>query len=147
MHDTLLLLHILGAAGWIGGGMYLYFIIPRLAKRRTEGASALNEISESADKFFGLVAGLVLLTGIGLVLNSDAYGWSDAFVWVGIGVFLASGAWQPLVGAKTEERLLAAVSGDAGDLEGAIASWRRAGVFDLAIVLVALWAMVTKVGT
>ncbi len=146
MDDALLIIHIFGAAGWIGGGLYVYFIYPRLAAKGGEGAPAVAEINATGDKFFGVVAGLVLLSGIGLVLTSDAYGWSDAFVWVGIGVFVASGVWQGLVASKVDERLVAAVSGDSGDLKSEISAWRRVGFFDVAIVLIALWAMVTKVG-
>jgi hypothetical protein len=146
MGDFLLFLHILGAAGWIGGGLYSYFIVPRLARQGSDASGALQLISGSADKFFGPVAGLVLLSGIGLVLESDVYGWSEPFIWVGIGVFVASAVWQPLVASKVEDRLLGSVSGGGAGVSGAVAAWRRAGLFDIAIVLIALWAMIVRLG-
>jgi len=146
MNDALLFLHILGAAGWIGGGLYAYFIVPRLAKQGQESSGTLAVITGSADKYFGPVAGLVLFSGIGLVLESDAYGWSEPFIWVGIGVFVLSAIWQPLVASKVEERLLRAVAGAGGEVGAAISASRRTGLFDIAIVLVALWAMVVKLG-
>lgn len=146
MSDLLLFFHVLGAAGWIGGGLYSYFIVPRLARKGDESSGTLQEIAGSADKYFGPVAGLVLLTGIGLVFESEAYGWSHAFVWVGIGVFVLSAIWQPLVASKVEKRLLGAVSGAGGDVGPAVSAWRKTGLFDIAIVLVALWAMVVKLG-
>lgn len=146
MRDLLLFLHILGAAGWIGGGLYSFFIIPRLAKQGSESSGTLQAVLGSADKYFGPVAGLVLLSGIGLVLESDAYGWSEPFIWVGIGVFVLSAIWQPLVASKVEDRLLGSVSSAAGNVSGPVAAWQRAGLFDIAIVLVALWAMVVRLG-
>ena len=146
MGDLLLFLHVLGAAGWIGGGLYTFFIVPRLARKGQEASGTLHEIAGSADRFFGPVAGLVLLTGIGLVFESEAYGWSHAFVWVGIGVFVLSAIWQPLVGSKVEERLLGAVSGAGPDVGSAVSTWRKTAMFDVVIVLVALWAMVVKLG-
>ena len=145
MNDILLFLHILGAAGWIGAGLYTYFIFPRIARKGAEGRPAITEMASSADRFFGPAAGLVLLTGIGLVLESDLYGWSDTFVWVGISVFVLSAIWQPLVASKAEDRVMSAVAGE-GAIGPAISAWRRVGLFDVAIVLIALWAMVVKLG-
>lgn len=145
MRDLLVFLHVLGAAGWIGGGLYSYFIVPRLAKQGPESATTVRTISGLADKYFGPVAGLVLLSGIGLVMTSDAYGWSEPFIWVGIGVFVISAIWQPLFASKVEERLIGSLSGG-GDVPGAVAAWQKAGLFDIVIVVIALWAMVVRLG-
>jgi hypothetical protein len=50
------------------------------------------------------------------------------------------------VASKVEERLLRAVAGAGGEVGAAISASRRTGLFDIAIVLVALWAMVVKLG-
>lgn len=82
----MLLFHVLGAAAWIGGGLFAMFAFTRLVNSGDEGAgSALERIAAGADRYFGPAAVVTLLTGIGLVLVSDAFGWGDAFVLIGIG--------------------------------------------------------------
>ncbi len=143
MRNVLLILHILGAAAWIGGGLYGWFSYSRLAK--AGAGSGLRAVAGAADRYFGPAAVLTLLSGIALVWTQDAWGWSDTFVLVGIGVFVFSAAWQPLVASKVEERFLDAVDGQ-GDLVSASRSVNLTMAVDLAVLLVALWAMVVKLG-
>ena len=147
MRDSLLYFHILGAAGWIGGGLFGFYVATRLAKSGVPGAGeSMATIFKKADWFFGPVAVLLLLSGIGLVLTSDAYGWTDTFVLIGIGAFVLSGLWQPLVASKAEERLLDSMTSDGTNTVGVLRSWQRASGVDLVFILVALWAMIVKLG-
>ena len=145
MRDGLLFLHIIGAAGWIGGGLHGWYSYIRLARTPETSGKALENLTNTADRYFGPVALLTLLTGIGLVWTQDPWTWNDTFVLVGIGVFVFSAAYQPLVTAKTEKRLLAAVETGEG-VDGAIQASHRTFAIDTAVVLVALWAMVVKLG-
>ena len=140
-----MILHILGAAGWIGGGLYSWFASNQLARNSGPNGNAARLIAGSADRYFGPVAVVTLLTGIALVWTQEAWGWSDAFVLIGIGVFVFSAAWQPLVASKAQERLLAAI--DSGDGAGpALGAANRVALVDVGVLLVALWAMVVKLG-
>lgn len=145
MRNGLLVLHIIGAAGWIGGGLHGWFSYIQLARASETSGKALETLAKTADRYFGPIAVLTLLTGIGLVWTQDAWSWNDTFVLVGIGVFVFSAAYQPLVGVKTEKRLLAAVESGEG-VEGAIRASHGTFAVDVAVVLVALWAMVVKLG-
>lgn len=143
MRNVLLILHILGAAGWIGAGLYGWFSYTKLARAGAGGG--LRAVTEAADKFFGPVAALTLLSGIALVWTQDAWAWNDTFVLIGVGVFAFSAGWQPLVAAKAEERLLDSVE-SGHDVDGALIAFSRSTAVDVAVVLVALWAMVVKFG-
>jgi hypothetical protein len=105
----------------------------------------LQTLSKRADRYFGPVAGLTLITGIALVWTQDAWTWTDTFVLIGIGVFVFSAAFQPLVSSKTEQRLLASVESGSG-VDGALRGAQRVFAIDTAVVLVALWAMIAKLG-
>ena len=144
MRNWLLIFHILGAAAWLGGGLYSWFSWAALAKD-VESRHGIVTLAEKADRYFGPAAVVTLLTGITLVLTEEAWGWGDTFVIIGLTVFLISAVWQPLVSAKVQKRLLAAVEGG-GDMGAALGTFHRTAVVDVGILLVALWAMVTKIG-
>jgi uncharacterized membrane protein len=145
MRSWLLIFHILGAAGWIGGGLFSWFASNLLARNASSTGTAARLIAGSADRYFGPVAVVTLLTGIALVWTQDAWGWTDTFVLVGIGVFVFSAVWEPLVASKAEERLLAAI--ESGDGAGpALGAANRVALVDVGVLLVALWAMVVKLG-
>lgn len=145
MREGLVFLHILGAAGWIGGGLYAWHTYTQLARNTETSGRALETLSKRADRYFGPVAGLTLITGIALVWTEDAWTWTDTFVLIGIGVFVFSAVFQPLVSSKTEQRLLASVESGSG-VDDALRGAQRVFAIDTAVVLVALWAMVAKLG-
>ncbi len=146
MDEGLLILHILSAAAWIGGGLYSWFSFTQLAKAGSEAGDSVPRLAETADRYFGPAAGLTLLSGIALVVFVDPWGWTDTFVLVGLGVFLFSAIWQPLVASKAQARLLGSIRGE-GDSRAAIAGLHRTTAVDVAILVVAVWAMVTKLGS
>ena len=146
MRDGLLFLHILGAAGWIGGGLfatYAYSTVARIGPPAASGILAAFE--KRAGAYFGITAGLVLLSGVGLVLTSDAYGWGDTFVLIGLGAFLLSGIVQSTVGKKANERLVEAAE-TGSNLPQAISTWRRISMVDTLVLFVVVWTMITKLG-
>lgn len=145
MRDWLLFFHILGAAGWIGGGLYGWFTTTQIVKSGSTSGRALATLAGTADRYFGPVALLTLLTGIALVWTQDPWGWNDAFVLIGIGVFVFSAIYQPLVSSKSEKQLLDAIE-SGSDTSAAMRTTHRVLAVDLAVVLVALWAMVVKLG-
>lgn len=146
MRNFLLFLHIIGAAGWLGGGLYGFQIYTQIARiGPPAGGGALKELEKRGMMYFGVTSGLVLVTGVALVLTSDAFGWTDGFVLVGLGAFILSGVIQSLAGKKANERLTEAATTGSG-IEPAVRSWQFASVWDLAILFVVVWAMVTKIG-
>ena len=143
MRDILLSIHIIGAAAFIGGGAYSLAVFPGNVKEIGIKA-ALARDEAMGNKFFGTAVGILLLSGILLVLDSDVYGWGDAFVLIGIGVIVLSGAIEGLYVTPMVKRLSA--SGD--DSPAAIKRfiW-QAGSPSMLLLLFALFVMVSKLGT
>lgn len=148
LRDILLFLHILGAAGWIGGGMFGLFGFGKLAAVGDQASGkAMETIVEKATPYFTTVFLLVVVPGVALVLTQDQWGWGDTFVLVGIGGIVLSGVWQGLVAGKRDKAMVEALASGSPDKESAVKSWRQTNWVDLAILLVVLWAMVAKLGT
>jgi uncharacterized membrane protein len=146
MRNFLLFLHILGAAGWLGGGLYGFQTYTQIARIGPPTAGdALKELEKRGKMYFGVTSGLVLVSGVALVLTSDAFGWTDGFVLIGLGAFILSGVVQSLVGKKANERLNEAATTGSG-IEPAVRFWQIAAGWDLVILVVVVWAMVTRIG-
>lgn len=145
MRDGLLFLHIVGVAGWLGGGIYALYTNSALATMQPTAAPALQRLKKVEDRFFGPASGLVLLSGIGLVITSEAFGWRDAFVLIGLGAFLISAILGATIGKRNSERLIAAANARSG-VEEALRSWRLGTVWDFVVLAVVIWAMITKLG-
>jgi hypothetical protein len=146
MRDGLLLLHILGVAGWLGGALHAMYTYPATARiGPPKAGEALRGMEKPASIYFGVTSGLVLLSGIVLVLTSDAFGWTDAFVLIGLGAFLITGIIQSAVGKKANIRLTEAAESGEG-VADAVKSWRWAGMWDVALLAIVIWAMITKLG-
>jgi len=147
MRDGLLFLHIVGVAGWLGGAVYAFYTYSALAPMEPAAAGpALQRLKKVEDRFFGPASGLVLLSGVGLVLTSEAFGWADAFVLIGLGAFVVSAIIGATVGKRNSERLVEATS-TGSDVGEALQSWRRVTASDFVILAVVIWAMITKLGT
>jgi len=146
MRDVLLFIHIVGVAGWLGGGLYSVYAYSTVAGLEPAAAGAAVEaLQKRDDRFFGPTSGLVVLSGIGLVLTSEAYGWGDTFVLIGLGAFVLSGILNGIVGKKNNARLVKASTSGSGMAE-ALGSWRRGTAWDFMILFIVIWAMITKIG-
>lgn len=145
MRELSLALHILGAAGWIGGGLYGRVTYSSLARNSASSGRALHTLSEKADRFFGPVAVITLVTGVALVWTQDPWGWTDTFVLFGFGAFVFSGVFQPLVSSENEKRLLGAIE-RGEDAAAELRSSNRSFAIETAVLLVVLWPMVAKLG-
>ncbi|HET7482922.1 MAG TPA: DUF2269 family protein [Actinomycetota bacterium] len=92
LYDWLLVIHILAAILWIGGGVMLHLIFVRT--RSAGDASTMARLLTNGEwlgkAFFGPISGVLLLAGIALVLKGP---WQFNMVWVILGLvgFAASG--------------------------------------------------------
>jgi uncharacterized membrane protein len=117
---------------------------------RAGGEHALNWlriVGEAASKFFIPAATLTLLSGVGLVLVDDAYDWSAAFVWVGIGVVVVALGLVSSVMTPSVRKAIAAA--ESGDLATAGANGRKVAAVGSAIGLLLVLteiAMVLRLG-
>lgn len=142
MRSLLLLLHILGAAAWFGGGLFASVSFASLA--RSLGVRPVMNLDQAIGaKFFGAAVGTVALTGVALVLMSPTIGWGTAFVLVGIAVVVLDGFIEGAVLGPRLKRL--AASPDAS-----VAAFRRESLIGtlihVVLLVTAFWAMVVRLG-
>ena len=148
MSETLLVIHVLAAAAWLGGGFLNGFVGPRMAKAGGEAAIGwLRVLTDAAAKFFLPAAVVVLLSGILLVTVDDAYDWSAPFVGIGIAVAVIGIILAWFVLRPAAQRALAAAS--SGDFQTAASNGKRAGmvgqILGILLVLTEI-AMVLRLG-
>lgn len=140
MQEGLLTLHILAAAVWIGGGIYAL-----LSYRRHAALGTLRSAMTADQKVgsvFGISIGLLLLSGIALVLNSERFSFTHAFVLIGIGAIVLSGAIEGTVFAKATKEAMAS-GGERVELPR---QFRWALPYYAVLFAVTVWAMVAKLG-
>jgi hypothetical protein len=146
MRNILLWLHILGGGTWLGANLAQAFIGPRLMATRESGAAWLRAVEKASGPLYGTASGLLLLTGILLVLNTS-YEFGDAFVGVGIAVVIIGGALAGLVFNRMTRQMMAAYDSgqdaQVGAMYRSLSSW---GLLDSVLIAVAILAMVSKWG-
>jgi hypothetical protein len=149
MNDLILILHILSAAAWLGGGLLSGFAAPRMARNGAAASLGWARVSaEAGSKYFNPAGILTVLTGIGLVLVGDLYEWSDTFVSIGLGVAIATALIGALAHRPGSSRIIAAL--ESGDYEQAATEGKKAaiwGAVTTALLLVAVVVMVLKTGS
>lgn len=143
MGELLLTIHILAAAAWIGGGLYSTFSATALAN--SMGLEPVMLIEDSvATKYFGTSVVVLLISGIGMVLNSDQFGWTNAFVLIGIGAIVIDGIVE---GAIFGPRLKALSESEKPSIQEFGRIVRTSSLIHIVIIVFTVWAMVAKLGT
>lgn len=148
MEETLLVIHILSAAAWIGAGLFFGYAGPRFREIGGPAVSGWVRVALGAiPRFVAPAAVLTALSGAVLVLVEDEYGWGDAFVWIGLTVFvvvLAIGlGWNA---PKMRTALAALESGDMPTVAAAMRNVFYAGVVIIVLLVFAEFAMVFRLG-
>ena len=140
MDGLLLTVHIFAAAVWIGGGVYTTVSYPKHAANGTlRGVMAVDE--KLGAIVFGSAIALLLLSGVGLVLMSETFGFGHAFVLVGIGVIVVSRILESTVFGPATKKMLE--DEGATQLPGVV-KWALPAY--IVLFGFTIWAMVTKLG-
>jgi uncharacterized membrane protein len=148
MTETLLVIHVLAAVAWIGGGLFSGFVGPRMAK--AGGETAINWIrtaTVAATRYFMPAGVITLLSGIGVVLSDEAYDFAAPFVGVGLAVAVIALVLGMTVNRPSAIKALAAA--EAGDFPSVGVHARRAGLtWRIVVILLILTeiAMVLRLG-
>jgi hypothetical protein len=141
------MLHITAIASWLGADIVQHSMRHRWQKETAEATKAWARMQFWLhDRYYAVVAGLILFTGIALVQDGH-WGWTSTFIWVGIATIVAGAALGGIglkgLAKKRIDRL------EAGDTQGAAAVERRALPIELLLtvfVLLSVVAMVHKWG-
>lgn len=148
MRVLLLVLHIVGVGTWLGANVAQVASTKRLTSGGGKAAAAWMDTTVLWGRILYMPASIVILaTGIGLVLNSDVYEFSNAFVSVGFAAAIIAAVTGMVVFAKGGEQAAAGFnSGDDAAGHAAVNRMTPWGILDTAILLVAIVAMVGKWG-
>jgi uncharacterized membrane protein len=142
MQALLITVHIFAAAIWMGAGIYAGFSYPRHAANGTlRGVMTVDQKLGSI--VFGIAIVLVLLSGIGLVMVSDVFGFGHAFVLVGIGVIVVTSIAEGVVFGPATKRTAEAEAAGSTKIDPV---FRWAPLIYIALFGFTIWAMVTKLG-
>ncbi len=147
MGDVLLIVHILAAATWLGAGVTVGFLTPRLRVAGDETGGAFMAAYERMGLLVFNPAGiLVLLSGVVLVIDGP-WEFENAFVVIGfavvvIGAVLGARVFTPL----SREAQVAHAGGDIARLDRIYARVRTFGAIDTSLIVLAIIAMVLKLG-
>lgn len=146
MRNIALWLHITGASMWIGTNVAQMVIGPRLVSAGA-GLTWLKAVEKSSGPIYGVASGLIILTGIYMVLSNDAFSFGSAFVGMGIAIIVIGGAMAGLVfNRKTRQAIGLFESGDSAKATAVYQSISGWAILDTALLVFAILAMVSKWG-
>lgn len=147
MRTIALWLHILGAGTWLGANVFQGFVGPRMARQEGAALPWFRAVERASGPVYGLASGLILLTGIYLVISSDLFTFGSAFVGIGFAVVIIGGALAGLVFSRRTKKAIGLYeSGDAEAALPVVQSLLPWAVIDTLLVAFAVLAMVAKWG-
>lgn len=144
--NILLILHIAGAGTWLGANV-VQAVVPSLAAKRSSEVLAgwYRITSAMSSRLYIPAAVTILITGVLLVLENEAYGFGTLFVTIGFGMIVIGAILGSLVFGPGGEQAAAAVeSGDGNAIRRAVARLTRYGLIDTLLLLFTITAMVIK---
>ncbi len=141
----LLTLHVALAAAWIGADFAVHVLSPRLYEESTATQTSwARQILWLHEKYYAVVAVLILVTGVLLVLDGD-WSWSSGFIWVGVvaiigGATLGGGG----LGSLAKQQLAGLESGDSAAVAAARSRMVPLSLVVTALPVITVLAMVDK---
>lgn len=146
--DVLLVLHIAGAGTWLGANV-VQALVPPIAARHSAAVLAgwYRITSAMATRLYVPAALLILLTGVLMVLDNEAYGFGTLFVTIGFGMIVVGALFGQFVfGPGGDAAAEAVESGDGGAIRSRVGRLTRYGVIDTILLLFTITAMVLRLG-
>lgn len=148
LRDVLLILHIAGAGAWLGANI-VQALAPSLAAKQGPAAHAgwFHVAAKLSSRLYMPAAILILVTGIWMVLLSDAYGFGTLFVTIGFGMIIIGALLGVLVFDRGSEKAATAIEGgDEAAIRSATGRLAGFGVLDTVLLLFTITAMVLRLG-
>ena len=147
LRETYVLIHVLAAIVWVGGGtLALVFTWRTLAADREHRLGYARDIEVLSNRVFAPASIVALLFGVLLVLEIDAFEFSQTWILIGIiglaaSVVLGMGFFGPQT-----KKLVTEIEQNDPKAEGRLGLIAKVSVLDMAILYVVVWAMVVKPG-
>jgi uncharacterized membrane protein len=144
--NILLVLHIGGAGTWLGANVVQAVVPPAAARLGKETLAGWYRLSSLlARRLYIPAAILILITGVLLVVENEAYGFGTTFVTIGM-VMIVVGAVLGLtvLGPGGDAAAAAVESEDESMIRSAVARLTRWGLVDTLLLLFTITAMVLR---
>jgi hypothetical protein len=146
--ETLLTIHILSAATWIGTAVFFGYAGPRFRDFGGPAVAGWIQVALGAiPRFVSPVAVLTILSGATIVAVEDEWAWGDGFIWIGVAVFVVTLAIALTWNVPNMRKALAAL--EAKDMPAVGAAMKNVANAGIVIVLLrffAEFAMVFRLG-
>lgn len=144
--EILLVLHIAGAGTWLGANVVQAVAPPLAAKQSTESLAGWYKVSsEMATRLYIPAALIILLTGILMVIDNDAYGFGSLFVTIGFGMIIVGAVLGSVVfGPGGRAAADAVTTGDPGLIKAAVRRISTFGMIDTLLLLFTITVMVIR---
>ncbi len=145
MRTLLLSVHIVCVAAWLGGNFTQMFLMRGFSAGDSALAAAWFRGSAAMAKVYYSIAGVLLIaTGVGLVLDNDAWSFGSGFVTVGfVAVIIGAVTGVTFFGPRAERAVTEFESGRIDEGRKSASSIGTMALVDTVIVLIALVAMVS----
>jgi len=144
--DILLIIHIAGAGTWLGANVVQAVVPPVGARLGTAVLAGWYRLTSVLARRLYIPAAIsILVTGVLLVLENEAYDFGTTFVTIGmamivVGAVLGTVVFGPGGGAAAE----AVESGDESRIRSAVARITRWGLVDTLLLLATITVMVIR---
>lgn len=144
--DILLVLHIAGAGIWLGANVVQAVVPPAAARLGTAALAGWYRLtSVLARRLYIPAAILILITGVLLVLENEAYGFGSTFVTIGMAMIVIGAVLGMVVfGPGGDAAADAVESGDESRIRSAVARTTTWGLVDTLLLLFTITVMVLR---
>jgi len=145
MYELLVVVHILSAMVWVGGAIVLLLSFRGL--KRSDGQAAVDEtmgrLEPVMNRVFLPAPLLVIATGIAMVSISEAWAFSQTWVYLAVGLFVVVLVMGGGFGDRMERRMKEARE-DGRSLPDVFDKYLRLGFIEMGVIVVILFLMVYK---
>lgn len=148
MYEIALFLHVLAGLLWVGAGIFLQLQMVRV--RSAQGQAVVADQGDDfawTDKLIFMPASLVaILTGVFMVIDNDAWEFSQVWVIVALALWVLSAIMGGAVGGRTIKQI-ESVRSEGGDVGPLVDRYLATTWIDVLILLGLVAMMVFKPGT
>jgi uncharacterized membrane protein len=148
--ELLTMIHVVGVIGWLGAGIGL-LVLHWVALRVPDYAGLATVIGQSRTLgtwLFAPASLVTLVSGVALVATEPSLHFTDLWILIGFGGFVASLVVQMTVADRARGRFLTTVTDDGADDPRRLAAAARrvtyVNTFDIAVLLAVVGAMFAR---